>query len=597
MSNLNVRRQRGTISVLTVIVVFMLVSLGAVMLSLSNTHSKSTSGHQLRLRTLLIASAGVHAAVAELNSEVDPNGDGPGTLPLTSFDSGSYQVSATFDATNDEYTIVSVGRFAGITRTLEVVVMRPWYPIFRFGMFGDRSMTVLDGTLTDSINSSLGPVESQSPTQEGDVGSNGLVDVQPGATATINGDLFSSAVHRDLIPNENTTVIQTAGSLRISGDVRTGYGGVQLSGDTVVQGNITTGEGTINAGGATVGGLTDSNGPPVPDLDFTEVMQGVEAAKAAYGGGQFNDAPLTSPALPSGGARVTVAAGDTLTLTAGHYSYGQIDVRGTLIVTGDASIGVSGKFIIREGASVQFKGSMQLDASQVLMYGTTSSLVAAKKTTIRAIGSMPKLRLAGNLTFNDEITLASKGDIIGMDLAGMTMEKKATFVAEGMMEFKSGANYTFKDEAWIDARGSIVVKEGATIDFLGKTVIDADTVDIRETSVVNFAGDDTRVFAKQQLEIKGDTTLTAIKPTSLWWYAWGDNPQVALKEFGKFYGGLAVPNGEVDIKMGMEIYGAVLARDVIFRQNAKLHYDLAFGNMSDRRDLKYRVISWRETGN
>ena len=47
MSNLNLRRQRGTISVLTVIVVFMLVSLGAVMLSLSNTHSKSTSGHQL----------------------------------------------------------------------------------------------------------------------------------------------------------------------------------------------------------------------------------------------------------------------------------------------------------------------------------------------------------------------------------------------------------------------------------------------------------------------------------------------------------------------------------------------------------------------
>ncbi|HLD78469.1 MAG TPA: collagen-binding domain-containing protein, partial [archaeon] len=63
----------------------------------------------------------------------------------------------------------------------------------------------------------------------------------------------------------------------------------------------------------------------------------------------------------------------------------------------------------------------------------------------------------------------------------------------------------------------------------------------------------------------------------------------------EFYGGLYAPNADIDIGGNAEIYGSVIAQEVVTSGTPQIHYDESLGDLMDPIGLyKVKVLSWRE---
>ena len=63
----------------------------------------------------------------------------------------------------------------------------------------------------------------------------------------------------------------------------------------------------------------------------------------------------------------------------------------------------------------------------------------------------------------------------------------------------------------------------------------------------------------------------------------------------EFYGGMYAPNAHIDIGGNAEIYGSVIAQEVVTSGEPSIHYDESLGDLMDPIGLyKVKVVSWRE---
>ncbi|MDP3703673.1 MAG: hypothetical protein Q8R78_04740 [Candidatus Omnitrophota bacterium] len=63
----------------------------------------------------------------------------------------------------------------------------------------------------------------------------------------------------------------------------------------------------------------------------------------------------------------------------------------------------------------------------------------------------------------------------------------------------------------------------------------------------------------------------------------------------EFYGGLYAPNADIDIGGNAEVYGSVIAQEVVTSGTPHIHYDESLGDLMDPIGLyKVKVLSWRE---
>lgn len=63
----------------------------------------------------------------------------------------------------------------------------------------------------------------------------------------------------------------------------------------------------------------------------------------------------------------------------------------------------------------------------------------------------------------------------------------------------------------------------------------------------------------------------------------------------EFYGGMYAPNARVDIGGNAEVYGSVIAQEVVTSGEPHIHYDESLGDLMDPIGLyKVKVLSWRE---
>ncbi len=121
MSRVNLVKESGMALVTTIVIVMILMGLGMTFSHMSFAGYESSRRDEALVRARLAAEEGLHRASAELLSDVDPGGDGLGTLTLNGADGRSIQVTAT-DLGGGFYSVRSRAELSRATFAAESVV-------------------------------------------------------------------------------------------------------------------------------------------------------------------------------------------------------------------------------------------------------------------------------------------------------------------------------------------------------------------------------------------------------------------------------------------------------------------------------------------
>ncbi len=69
--------------------------------------------------------------------------------------------------------------------------------------------------------------------------------------------------------------------------------------------------------------------------------------------------------------------------------------------------------------------------------------------------------------------------------------------------------------------------------------------------------------------------------------------ELALNSNAQFYGTMYAPDAKVDIQSNFEIFGAVVAEEIILGSNSRVHYDEALGRVLPVGSQRFTCLSWR----
>ena len=151
--------ERGTVLIAALVVFILLASLCASLLSLSTITIVEVRAHQDRIQAFYIAEAAVSAAIAEITSGADPDGDGLGNL--TGEFGGGYYSSIATDNGDRTWALLVAGICGEQSRVLEVVVKEKPNGPFCGAVFGVYGVTIGGSPVCDSYDSLLGPYAGQ----------------------------------------------------------------------------------------------------------------------------------------------------------------------------------------------------------------------------------------------------------------------------------------------------------------------------------------------------------------------------------------------------------------------------------------------------
>jgi hypothetical protein len=361
-------RQRGSIAVTATFLAIAISGLVFALFSGVDASKRMFDRGESSVRALEAAEAGVARAEQEIASRTDPGIDGIGTMTGT-YGGANYVVTATRDpAINDQWTMVARGVQGSSGRQIEVRIRRVPTGAWTYGMFAQNSITLSGGAMTDSYDSRKGTYASQVTgsdkfgnyaLESGPVGSNGTISVS------------SSEIH---------------------GDSNAGPGFT-----------------TTLSGTATVTG-TNASLPKVISLPDTPLTTFVTAAAVNDNGSWLTTGGTTYNAVTK---TLTVAGGNTLTLTKSTYFFSKIILSGnsTLKVTsGPVKLYVTDQIDFSGGGVVNTTN----DPANLRMYQQAYALpigyVPTKKTATLSGGTSSSFTYYGPGT---PVTLSGGGDICG----------------------------------------------------------------------------------------------------------------------------------------------------------------------------------------
>jgi hypothetical protein len=288
------QEERGMALTLVVVITLIMAGMAFAYMGMSFFQGKATADGVQREQALQIAEAGIAAALLELNSGRDLDGNAIGNAE-GSLAGGSYQVSVSPSFTAPgEYTLTALGIRSESRRRIEVVVAAGATGLFPLGLFGAEGITASGSVFMDSYSSKNGTYASQATN----------VNPETGAKyANANGRMGT---------NGNISV---SGNLSAFGDARPGPGGeLKVSGKSYyVSGS------TENS--------TSTTSPPIP----------------AY-----------NPPIASAGD-LTLKSKQTLTLSSGTYRYDQLSMGSQTVLTfdGEVTLYIDGKVDVGGQATIR----------------------------------------------------------------------------------------------------------------------------------------------------------------------------------------------------------------------------------------------------
>jgi hypothetical protein len=196
------RGEEGIALVITLLIMTILLIMGSAFMSISSTESLIAINERNRIQAYHLAEAGAERAIAELNADSSYAGAGTPLEPDPTLGPGAYRVTVACVPTGappcppvppgspDQRFISAMGcvrdctAVGRATSTVEVRVQRVAGSPFKFAMLGVgsgaadyRALQLEDNVQVDSYNSAAGPYNPFSPGTQGDLHSNGKIEL------------------------------------------------------------------------------------------------------------------------------------------------------------------------------------------------------------------------------------------------------------------------------------------------------------------------------------------------------------------------------------------------------------------------------------
>lgn len=200
--------RRGMVYVVALGTITFLLITGASMLmrSLSQRQLTERSGNQYA--ALHLGDAAVDQALHNLRT------GNTATITTTPLPTGSYWAElAALNATT--YRVTAHGLSGSEQRDIEAVVRSTPKSIFQFALFGSQTVEVGGSAITDSYDSRLGSYASQTPGDNGDVGTN---STQPGGVEVSGGIAINGQIVVGPGVEDPESVVEGIASVVITGD-------------------------------------------------------------------------------------------------------------------------------------------------------------------------------------------------------------------------------------------------------------------------------------------------------------------------------------------------------------------------------------------
>lgn len=316
-------------------ILMMLGLIGAAVIQTSSTDMSIADNCKCDLKSFYIAEAGVEHAYGVLRDSADWR------VGFTSepFTNGCYTVilvdSSANGSLDDTIVLVSAGQCLNAVSTVEVKVA-PAKP-FQWAAFARDSMMLCGDTYTDSYDSDSGSYAATVTSDDGDVGSNGQIEIC--GQADINGDASTAL----------------AGGLDINGYA-------DVSGDT-----------------------TTSAQPHIFDpvsQSAVDLARAVSMAPAGLSG---------SFSYNSGTQNLKLTPGNVMTMVSGVYYFNDVTVNGTINLAPGAQV----EIYIAGNVDIQAYGSINMGGRPIdmIIYGVGPEIKFAAGAQITAVIYAPDVDL------------------------------------------------------------------------------------------------------------------------------------------------------------------------------------------------------------
>jgi hypothetical protein len=329
----NIRNNRGSVMVISLLVLLMLGLIGVAAVQTSNTEMDISDNYQRDMKSFYIAEAGAELAIGVLRDSLDWR-EG-----FTDYTYGGGMFTVTLRDSNDtiilrdSIVIISTGQRGAATTSLELK-LAPRQP-FDWGAHGDDWLTICGGSLTDSWNSDSGSYAATRLLAGGDVGSNGHVMICG------NADVYGNAGTSE--PGELDIV-----------------GGARVTGDT-----------------STI--APEIHYPPIPQSEYDDAIAHT-AAPAGFTG-DYNYDPATY--------NLQIQPHKTLILSSGTYYFNDIQVRGSIELAPGATV------TIYVGGGVELESFATVNAGgapgDLLIFGSDQDWKFAAHSEINAAIYAPEM--------------------------------------------------------------------------------------------------------------------------------------------------------------------------------------------------------------
>ena len=185
-----IKSEKGSALLIALCLMGMLTLVAMTAMKNSNTDMELSFNQENSERAFYIAEAGAKRAVAELRADTTWRTG----FSSTGFNGGTYAVQVTDSTTNaalgDTIIITSVGDIMNATSEVEIILAPDVIHPFKYAMFAKNGVDIRNSMETDSYNSDSGSYFATQSNTDGDVGSNGTIDIHNGAT--IAGDAATS---------------------------------------------------------------------------------------------------------------------------------------------------------------------------------------------------------------------------------------------------------------------------------------------------------------------------------------------------------------------------------------------------------------------
>lgn len=182
--------EKGSALLITLCLMGMLTLVALTAMNNSNTDMELSFNSENSERAFYIAEAGAKRAVAAIKSDSTWRAG----YNDIGFSGGTYTVQVTDKSTNaalgDTIVITSVGELMNATTEVEISLFPEVNNPFKYAMFAKNSIDIRNSMETDSYNSDSGSYFTTQSNTEGNVGSNGTIDIYNGAT--VAGDASTS---------------------------------------------------------------------------------------------------------------------------------------------------------------------------------------------------------------------------------------------------------------------------------------------------------------------------------------------------------------------------------------------------------------------